>query len=324
MTAQQESGSRIVALTGATGFIGSILLRRLVEANWQVRALYRPRGRRVLPQLAHVEWLAGDLHDGVVLAQLVAGVDAVIHCAGAVRGASRADFDRVNEDGVRRVVEATTRESPSARFLLLSSLAAREPGLSDYAGSKRRGEDALRASAGNMRWTVLRPPAVYGPGDRELRPVFQGMERGFALVPGHASARLSLLYVEDLASAVVRWLSANAGFGEVFELDDGNVGGYDWDDMLRIAAEVLRNGAAVRKLPAPVWVLRFIASINLGAARVLRYAPMLTPGKVREITHQDWVAHSEPFARATGWSPAFSFRQGLARTFGRDPFGQGH
>lgn len=324
MNVPPESGRRVIALTGGTGFIGSAVLRRLVESNWQVRALYRPRGRRTLPQSAHVEWLAGELHDEAILAQLVAGVDAVIHCAGAVRGASCADFDRVNEDGVRRVVEATARESPSARFLLLSSLAAREPGLSDYAGSKRRGEGALRSSAGNLRWTVLRPPAVYGPGDREMRPLFQGMARGLALVPEPARGRLSLLYVDDLTSAVVCWLSANAGFGEVFELDDGNVGGYDWADLLRIAADVLRDGVAVRKVPAPVWVLRFIASINVGAARVLRYAPMLTPGKVRELTHQDWVANGEAFARATGWSPVFSFRQGLARTFGRDPFAQGH
>ncbi len=324
MTGQREPRRRVVALTGGTGFIGSAILRQLAASNWQVRALHRPRVGRALPKSAHVDWLAGELTDGAVLAQLVAGVDAVIHCAGAVRGASRGDFDRVNQDGVRHLVEATARVSPCARFLLLSSLAAREPGLSDYAGSKRRGEETLRANAGSLRWTVLRPPAVYGPGDREMLPLFRGMARGFAFVPGRGSGRLSLLYVEDLVSAVLCWLSTDAGFGEVFELDDGNVGGYDWDDVLHIAAGVLRNGGAVRKVLVPLAVLRFIAAINLGAARALRYAPMLTPGKVRELAHQDWVGDGKSFAHSTGWSPVFSFRQGLARTFGRDPFAQGH
>lgn len=314
ITAQQEPGRPIVALTGGTGFIGNVVLRHLVASNWTVRALYRPHGRRVLPQLANVEWVAGELDDAVALAQLVTGVDAVIHCAGAVRGTSSADFNQVNEDGVHRVIEATAVGASSARFLLLSSLAAREPGLSDYAGSKRRGEGALAASAGTVRWTVLRPPAVYGPGDRELLPLFRSMARGFAPMPGRGAGRLSLLYVEDLASAVVCWLSANDGFGEIFELDDGKTGGYDWDDLLRIAADVLRNGATIRRIPTPVWVLRFIGLINLGAARALGYAPMLTPGKVRELTHQEWVADGESFMRTTGWRPAFSFERGLACT----------
>ena len=89
---------------------------------------------------------------------------------------------------------------PAPRFLLMSSLAARMPQLSDYAASKRRGELAVEAAPENLRWTVLRPPAVYGPGDRELLPLFRWVARGIAPLPAGGGGRFSLLYVDDLAT----------------------------------------------------------------------------------------------------------------------------
>lgn len=306
-----------LALTGATGFIGATLLSHLTSAGWHVRALYRPRPGRVPPALSGVEWFAGDIGDDNALNALVAGVQAVIHCAGAVRGASRADFDQVNEDGARRVALAAARQASEPRFLLLSSLAARAPELSHYAGSKWRGECAIKTAAENLRWTVLRPPAVFGPGDRELLPLFRSIARGFAPLPAGAGRRFSLIYVEDLAVAVVRWLASDSGHHETFELHDGRVGGYDWDAVLDIAGRVLRGGAPVHRIPIPIPLLRLAAHANLASARLLGYAPMLTPGKIMEITHPDWVCDNTELSHATGWYPAFGLEQGLVRTFSK-------
>ena len=117
---------------------------------------------------------------------------------------------------------------------------------------------------------MLRPPAVYGPGERELRPLFRWIARGMAPLPAGGAGRFSLLYVDDLATAVLRWLAADAGYGRIFELDDGHAGGYDWDTVLAVAGRVLRGGAAVRRLPIPVPLLRVAACANLAAARLLR------------------------------------------------------
>lgn len=312
------SVSSELALTGATGFIGATLLSHLTGAGWRVRALYRPRNGRVPPSLPGVQWLPGNLEDEDALGALVAGTDAVIHCAGAVRGAGRADFDRVNVDGARRVALAAARQAQTPRFLLLSSLAAREPELSHYAGSKWRGECAVQAASESMRWTVLRPPAVFGPGDRELPPLFRCIASGFAPLPAGANGRFSLIYVEDLATAVVRWLAADAGYGQTFELDDGHPGGYDWDTVLDIGGRVLRGGRAVRRVPISIPLLNFAALANLAAARLLGYAPMLTTGKVREITHPDWLCENNGFTRITGWQPAFGLERGLACIFGKN------
>ncbi len=310
------SPSRL-ALTGATGFIGTTLLKRLSGAGWQVRALYRPRTGRIPPRLPGVEWLSGNLEDQGALDALVAGTDAVIHCAGVVRGACRSDFDRVNADGAGRVARAAASLDRVPRFLLISSLAARTPQLSDYAASKWRGECAVKAASENLRWTVLRPPAVFGPGDRELLPLFRCIAKGFAPLPAGTNGRFSLIYIDDLATAVLRWLEADAGHGRTFELDDGRPGGYAWDTVLTLAGRALREGAAVRRVPIPVPLLYLVALANLAAARLLGYAPMLTPGKLREIMHPDWLCDNEQFAIATGWRPTFGLELGLVRAYGK-------
>jgi nucleoside-diphosphate-sugar epimerase len=310
------SAPSLVALTGATGFIGAALLARLTDAGWRVRALYRRRGGRTPAVLPGVEWLPGDLEDAGALCALVAGTDAVIHCAGTVRGARRADFDRVNAEGAGRVARAAAAAPRPPRLLLMSSLAARMPELSHYAGSKWRGECAVKAASDSLRWTVLRPPAVFGPGERELRPLFRCIASGFAPVPARAPGRFSLLHVDDLATAVLRWLAADTGYGATFELDDGRLGGYDWDTLVTLAGRALREGRPVRRVPVPVPLLGLVAWANLGAARLLGYAPMLTPGKVREITHPDWLCDSHAFALATGWRPAIGLEPGLARVYG--------
>jgi nucleoside-diphosphate-sugar epimerase len=307
----------VVALTGATGFVGTALRQQLVASGYRVRALYRPRAGRVLKDTENLEWIAGDLADRVALANLAKGADAFVHCAGSVRGARRADFDRVNEQGVLDTVRAANGEPSCQRYLLISSLAAREPQLSDYAGSKWRGERALEANAGHLAWAALRPPAVYGPGDREMLPLFQGMARGLAPIPGDGKGRFSLIHVADLATAVVAWLATEGDSGNTYELDDGHENGYDWDTVLDTASRVLRGNAPIRRLTIPASLLRLVGGVNLAAARVFGYAPMLTLGKVREVTHADWVADGTAFEHATGWRPVFGFERGLADTLGK-------
>ena len=309
----------VVALTGATGFVGTALRQQLVASGYRVRALYRPRPGRVVKDTPGVEWIPGDLADHVALATLVKGADAFVHCAGSVRGARRADFDRVNEQGVLDTVRAAHGEPGCRRYLLISSLAAREPQLSDYAGSKWRGERALEANAGRLAWTALRPPAVYGPGDREMLPLFQGMARGLAPIPGDGKGRFSLIHVADLATAVVAWLATGGDSGNTYELDDGHENGYDWDTVLATASRVLRGNAPIRRLTIPASLLRLVGGVNLAAARVFGYAPMLTLGKVREVTHADWVADGTAFEHVTGWRPVFGFERGLADTLGKPP-----
>lgn len=312
MAASQKK-KKTVALTGATGFIGTALIKQLQLAGWQVKALYRPKPGRSPICSQNLTWVAGELSDLASLNSLLANADAVIHCAGAVRGVTHADFDLINEIGARHVAEVAAAQNKPPRLLLISSLAARMPELSHYAGSKMRGELAIKNSF--LRWTIFRPPAVYGPGDRELLPLFQSMAKGLAPLPAGANGRFSIIHVDDLAAAMVHCLEQNVGDGNTFELDDGHSGGYDWPKVIQIAQAVLRNGGKIRRLPIPIGLLKLVAWTNFYAAQLLRYAPMLTPGKIREITHSDWLCDNNDITRITGWQPTCELAQGLAGLF---------
>jgi len=254
--------------------------------------------------------VAGDLQNPSALGQLADNCDALVHAAGAVRGSSQAAFDGVNVAGTAAVLAAIKAQSGSPRLLLLSSLAAREPDLSWYAHSKRDAEKLLEAETG-VDWLILRPPAVYGPGDREMLPVFQSMARGIATVPGSPQARLSLIHVSDLVAAIASCLQSAATRHRTLTLGDGKQGGYDWQELAAAAGAVW--GRKVRLWRIPGWLLDTVARLNLWSAGITGRAPMLTPAKLRELRHQDWVVDNEAIAATTGWTPAISLSQGLAQ-----------
>ena len=307
-----------VALTGATGFIGNRVARRLVANRCKVLALTRVTSDRSRLSGFNIHWIEGALEDLDSLRRLVRGADAVVHCAGAVRGATQADFKRLNVDGVARLVRVAIEQHPLPRFLLLSSLAAREPGLSHYAASKRQAETVLANQAGSLPWVVLRPPAVYGPGEKEMLPLLRWMTRGIAFVLGSDESRFSMLYVDDLADAIQNWLIKDGLPEKVFELHDGRPGGYSWKDVIDVVSGL--SARRVQCVPIPVTVLKAVARLNLIAARVLGYAPMLTPGKLHELRHPNWVCDNIAITQETGWIPHVSLEDGLRRTlgFGRD------
>jgi nucleoside-diphosphate-sugar epimerase len=303
--------TRVVALTGATGFVGSVVARRLRCAGWTVRALVRTKAKRARHPLGDCVWMEGDLTDPRGLLPFVTGADAIVHCAGVVRGVSKAQFNCVNVDGVAHLVRAASKAQPAPRFLLISSLAARQPCLSFYAASKRGGEEVLEAQA-FMEWAAFRPPAVYGPGDRELLPLFRWASRGMGFRVGRGERRFSLLYVEDLAEAVCRWLDSRPERSSIYELDDGREGGYTWDDVIDTIEGLCSR--SVLRVNVPVAAVFLAAVLNGLAGRLFGHSPMLTRGKFREIIHPDWCCNNGPITAECGWTPQVSLEEGLRRT----------
>jgi nucleoside-diphosphate-sugar epimerase len=293
--------ARLIALTGATGFIGSNVLRVLLAQGFRLRALLRGARRPANGPSGdgRLEWIDGSLADARALETLVAGCDAVVHIAGAIRGAHYADFAAVNVDGTARLTRAVAAAAPAAHVLAISSLAARAPELSWYAASKHAAEQEISAAA--SRYTILRPPAVYGPDDPALAPVWRMLARGWLLRPGPARARFSLLHATDFAEAVAR-LVRHGPAGCVLTLHDGRSGGYDWSDVARIAAH--HRGAPVRTMPVPAGLLTSAAALNLGLSRLAGRQPMLTPGKVRELSHPSWVCDNVAIRKILHWTPA--------------------
>lgn len=313
-----DGQSPVVAITGATGFIGSAICRHLLAVGFRVRGLARApaRGRKLEMQGAEI--IQGDLFDRTALMSLLSHADAVVHCAGTVRGASQEQFDQVNVEGLRQLLQ-TLSECDTALpipILSLSSLAAREPELSFYAASKYRGEEVLskEAHAHGLSWMILRPPPVYGPGDKELLPLFRLMARGLTPIPGTPDARFSMLFVDDLAAAVEAWLRAENAASGIYTLEDGHSGGYTWADIADIIARLCQR--RVRLFCVPRWMLDVPARINRTTAKLFGYAPMLTPEKLRELRHADWVCDSKALCSTIEWQPKVGLAEGLRKTPG--------
>jgi len=306
--------SEWIAVTGATGFIGQAICRRLHNTGWQVRALVRSKARMSVLQGVVDEWVPGDLGDRDALNQLCMNAVAVVHCAGVVRGVDAQAFDRVNVDGVRNLVEVMSAQTQPARLLCFSSITAREPGLSFYAASKRRGEQVLEQQADVLDWIALRPPAVYGPGDREMLPLFRLMAKGIAPVFGEKDARFSMIHVEDIARLVDCWVQCGPLANSIYSLHDGKQGGYNWDDVTTIVSRLCQR--PVRALSIPPFLLSAPAWINRALARWLGYAPMLTPEKLRELRHPDWVCDNDAIQKVLDWQPELQLEEGLKNTPG--------
>ena len=300
-----------VLLTGATGFVGQRLQKALIDDGQNVVALVRPDSAHKYRLLPDVEPLLAKLSDKPALVTAISEAGAVIYCAGSVRGRQLEDFKAANIDGIRSVIEAMNQAGTEVPLLLISSLAASRPQVSDYAHSKYLGEQEVRQHA-KSPWTIFRPPAVYGPGDKEMLPILKLARKGLVTPTGPAGQRLSLLHVDDLASAVLAWLGSwNHCREQVFGLDDGHEGGYDWREIAEIA-----SGGSYRMIKIPEWLLFGAAGINLSASRLLGYSPMLTPGKARELTQPDWICNNRALSEACGWAPAIKLEQGLLSLLG--------
>jgi len=297
--------SQLIGLTGATGFIGRRLLKLLITDGVRVRALVRRPSK--LPPDQNLDFVTGDLDRPEALNRLVDGCDAVVHLAGAIAGRNHADFTRVNAAGTGRLVETMERRQPGTRLIMISSLAAREPGLSDYAASKRAGEVLVESSM--LDWFILRPPAVYGPDDPALAPLWKMLARGFLPRAGPEQARFSLLHVDDLCAAISELLAQPALGRHLHCLDDGRPRGYCWADVAELAAGV--SGRRVRIVPIPALMLRAAAHLNLYSSGLRASPPILVPGKVRELTHIDWVCDSKLADVLHYWSPQRRLRDAL-------------
>jgi nucleoside-diphosphate-sugar epimerase len=297
--------SKLVAVTGATGFVGPHLVAALARRGLKLRLLVRRWSP--LPSLEGVaaDIVLGDLSDETALRQLVDGADIVIHAAGLIKARTAAQFTSINRDGTARL----SALAPQATFILLSSLAAREPALSPYASSKHAAEEAVAARTGP--WFTVRAPAVYGPGDRETLTYFRAVARGLAPRPKLAQARLSLIHVADLAEALALAVDQSPA-PATYEIDDGREGGYSYDDMAAAAGQALAR--APRSLAVPRAVMSGLAQLNAIGHSLGGPVQILTPGKVAEIFHGDWAVHDRWLAAAIGFRARYDLAAGFADT----------
>ncbi len=300
----------LIALTGATGFVGRYVVEELVRQNIPVRVLVRSQTKA--DWLDGVEVCMGSLEEPKALAALVEGAETIIHCAGAIKAKNLNQFNEINVVAMKRLIKACV-DANISRFIHISTMVAREPKISDYAVSKREGEHALHRHAGDMEWVILRPPAVYGPRDKETLPLIKLFLSKIAFIPGNAKSRISLIFVQDLARAIVIAATAKKIKSKMtHELHDGSNEGYSWKDLALLASE--STGQKIWCYFLPKALCELVAIGISTCSRLVGRTPMVTRQKIDEIYHTDWVAKHFMFEEYFTWSAQTTFRDGFSKT----------
>lgn len=312
-------------VTGASGFVGSHLVEHLLEQGVAVRALVRASSDLKWLNTDRIEVCSAGMDDPAALADAAADVDYVFHVAGLTRGRTWAEYEAVNVEATRRLVEAVAGSRPDLkRFVLVSSLAAVGPNLSEapqdeqtpphphdhYGRSKLAGEQAVRAAAGRIPIAIVRPPGVYGPRDTNLLPMFRAARRrGLAPVIGRLSKQVSLVHVADLARGA--WLAAAtpAAVGQTYFLASGTHTMAEIVDAL--AAAVSRR---LRVLRVPSLIARLAGEFGQLKWAVTGRSQIVSRRKIHDLLQPRWTCTWQKADDELGYRPAFELADGFRRT----------
>ena len=323
----------VAFVTGGTGFVGSHLVEALLARGvGEVRCLVRsdPKWLAGLPRAGRgaVTLVRGDLASGDAMRAALAGAEAVYHVAGLTRAADQAALDRANVDGTRAVLAAVRDAAWGVRELVVtSSLEAMGPNRTDgptgwpvpateadrpapismYGKSKAAMEAAVRDEFGDLRATVVRPPAVYGPREADIFEMIRGASRGvFPVVGDGRVPRLSLVHVRDLVAGMV---GAAGVPGETFFV--GSARGYSWDEVHAAIRDAL--GTPVLRVPVPGALVGAAGRVAEWAGRIRGTLPPLTRDKAEAARHA-WTCSVEKAAARFGYAPRIGLGDGMAET----------
>jgi dihydroflavonol-4-reductase len=318
-------------VTGATGFVGSNLVSDLIARGWPVRCLVRNPDRAAALAALGAELATGSLQDFDSITRAVADTDVVFHVAGRTAALKRQDFFLDNVDGTRAVMKAAALQSPAPTVVFVSSLAAggpsrtgsprREPELSTpvsaYGASKLAAEQAATEFADRVLLSIVRPPVVFGPGDKNSLQLFKTV---FAmhvhLVPGYRTMPMSIVHVADLCAGLIT--IAERGSRVTIQLP--HQGLYyitsaptiTYAEMGRLAARSL--GRRVLVVPTPKLAFRLAGGVGEIAGRLRRQPGLINWDKIREATASGWECSDEKLRAELGYAPTLSLEQRFADT----------
>lgn len=310
-----------VGVTGATGFVGSHLLEALVAGGACLRLLVRDPKKLPPLQTSKVEVVVGDLQDEASLHRFVAGLGTVLHLAGLVRARRAAQFFAANAAGTAKLVAFAQKAAPKPRFVYVSSLAAAGPSpspegrvpedppspISAYGRSKLAGERAVASYAGS--WVILRPPAIYGPRDRDVLQFFKMASQGWLFYP-RGERHVTVAFVGDVVLAVLR-AAAGEFSARIFHL--GEPRPYPMGTLLQTLAAAGHLRARVVALPGVFF--RVAGFVGDGLHLLGFHDVPMTSDKARELLARHWAAQTGPSLAALGLPEPMSFRQGAELTW---------
>ncbi len=313
-------------VTGATGFLGSHLVDRLLERGDEVGVLVR--------RSSNLRWLIGkkiQVHYGDVTGDskgLLEGVkraELVFHLAGVIRALKRPTYYEVNAQGTANVLEACLANPAVRRVVVVTSLAAHGPGLTDrpaveedechpitdYGRSKRDAELITLRYQDRLPVTIVRPPAIYGPRDEQVLSFFRMVNSGLALLPGFGRRVLNLAHVDDVVTGIILAADSPKGLGEIFYVgEDRN---YDWEEAARIMGDAVGRKHLI-KIRAPGPFVYTFGALAEGVGRLIGKTFPLNIDYARNFMQTNWALDLSKARGLLGFRSAVSLAEGTRRT----------
>ena len=290
----------LALVTGASGFVGSHVVEGLLARSYTVRCLVREESNLAWLPLDRVDLCRGSMTDASSLESASRGVDLVVHNAGRMRADGEALYDDVNVVGTRILVEAVQRNAPGLqRFVLMSSLAAGGPSrpdhprseedpdqpISAYGRSKKRGEEEVERTGSAMPWTILRPPAVYGPRDHGFLILARLAARGFSFRIGGKTQTVQAVHVRDLVRATLLAAESPHAVGRRYYIAHPEI--TDWNSVARIMARAI--GKTPLTLSVPRWAVPIVGRCTAVASRAFRASNALPADRLHDLLAPAWT-----------------------------------
>jgi dihydroflavonol-4-reductase len=313
-------------VTGATGFVGSHLVEELVAMGHSVRVLVRPTSDMRWIGGLDIECRLGDVIGADSLDKAVEGMDWVFHVAGVTKARGLESYMRANALGTFNVLKACAgRDSPPRRVVVLSSLAAWGPSwpscprqetepcspVSHYGLSKARAEDLACSFASSIPLVILRPPAVYGPRDRDVLAFFRMVKRGLFVRIGGDERYVCMIHVKDLVQGILLAATAQVPSGSIYSLSDGKV--HTWTEVAEIMGQIMGVSVTTVKVPLSLaWVAALVSEVS---AALLGLPPLYNREKLREMLQPGWTCSIDRSRAELGFEPRIPLEEGLKETY---------
>ena len=312
-------------VTGSTGFIGSHLTEHLLKKDYSVRCLIRKSSNTGWLNGLSVEFVYGDLFDKQALDDAVSGVDYVFHAAGLTKAKTKQEYFRANVTGTRNILDSLLRQNNAIkRFVLTSSQTAVGPSdgktpiteertpqpITTYGKSKWEAEKECLKVAGSLPITIVRPPAVYGPRDKDIFEFFNTMSKGLQPMVGFKEKYLSLIHVSDSVRGIVLAAECVNTRGKTYFLSSKDV--YGWKEVGEVSRSVLERKVVRLRIPETgVYIIAAFAELF---AFFSSKPALLNFEKARDMVQDYWTCDSSKAKQDFGYEQEISLEEGIRTT----------
>lgn len=317
-----------VLITGANGFLGSHLADVFLDRGFKVRCLVRRTAdlKWLSGKLVEIQYCAG-LDDTSALSESVAGAELVIHSAGAISCRTPQEYEEVNVEPVRFLLQTCKDSGTLQRFVLISSQGAAGPNVdpdrpvteadrchpvSAYGRSKLKAEDVTREYAGVIPFTILRPSAIYGPRDPNMLRLFENaLRKGKLLYFGQPEKSMSLAWIHDIASGVYLAAVSSKTKNETYFL--GSERFFSLDSISSALESAV--GRNVQPTRVPEAIRRGMMLYGDFATRILGRKVLLDRDRLTTLSQPAWTCDVSKAKRDFGYEESISLPDGFRQTY---------